>query len=242
MNDVESFRGKIVLEVNTPGQSGTILTNLEIGRDGRTRAAVLIDTPRGGQNFETITAPPEIYLWIRGLGWFCGLGEDAGEAADPLQGLGTGLLSDLLPSGETPWELYTVESLGREEVDGVQAEHISITVNIQDLVGLLDEQKRQQFLESQFPGGGPADELLQRIGLRNVEEWIDDEGYTRRRKMELVVDEETTTKLDMRMFDFNEDVVIELPKDYRVGIPGQSESSEPCASPGTTPSISLPQP
>ena len=229
---METFRGRLILEVNTSGQLGTIITDLEIGRDGRTRATVLIDTPEGRRSFETITSPPEIYLWVPVVGWFCTLSEDAEELADLLQGLGTGLLSDLFPSGETPWELYTVESLGSEEVDGVEAQRISIRPNIQDLIGLLDQDKRQEFLQSQFPGGGLTDELLQQMALKGLEEWIDDEGYTRRREMELVVDEETSTKVDMRMFDFNEDIVIELPKEYRVGVPGQTGSSESCAPPG----------
>ena len=66
------------------------------------------------------------------------------------------------------------------------------------------------------------EDMIKAMEVRGLEVWIDDQGYTRRTIMEIVVsgealvslDGQASMKLEMGIFDINEEITIRLPEGY----------------------------
>jgi hypothetical protein len=127
-----------------------------------------------------------------------------------------------------PWELYQPESLGREGLDGITTERIRLQVDLQKVWERLDERQKQQFVQRVAPGrgtGSPKDleGMLQQMRMDRIEVWIDGQGFTRRITMEMSLGGTPSIRMDLRMFDLNQDIIVELPKEYQElpAIPGR---------------------
>ncbi len=57
-------------------------------------------------------------------------------------------------------------------------------------------------------------DIFEETELKGMELWIDDRGFQRRLAMEMFMGDFGTVTMDMRMFDFNQDIRIEPPKDF----------------------------
>ena len=223
--DIKSFRAHIDLQITAPGEQVETTVDIETGRDGRVRTSFDIDTFGDKQSFEMIIAEPYVYVEVPGVGWtqvsaeaiFDSTGQSLGAVSDP-----TAFYSSLFPAEEVPWELYVVESLGRDEVDGVQTEHLSIQFDFQEVWQYLSEEQKQQFLQSSPDPEVAKEELIEAMEVSGVEVWIDDQGYSRRIAMEITfsgeglksLDGPSSIKLNMHMFDINEEITINLPEGY----------------------------
>ena len=215
--DIESFRAHIELDIMTPDGPVLMASDMEACRNGRVRTVISIDAFGDKESFETIVAEPYVYVELPDEGWTqvsaatiaASIGQSLEAVSDP-----TAFYSSLFPIQDVPWELYAVESLGREEVDGVQTEHLSIQFDFQKIWQHLDEEQRQQFLQAS-PGSDEAIEyVVETTEVERVEVWIDDKGYTRRAIVEELAGG-MSIKLDMRMFDINRDITIKLPEDFQ---------------------------
>ena len=158
-----------------------------------------------------------MYTKVPEIGWVKmdmeTLAQSAGQltTTDP-----SGLFNNFLPTEDIPLELYTVRSLGRDEVDGVETERLSLEVDFKEIwLHLSEEQRAQMRRELAAPAEG-IDDLIEQIKLTNVELWIDDAGYNRRNKMRIVMGGLMTIDLDMHMFDFNSDISINPPESFQV--------------------------
>ena len=66
------------------------------------------------------------------------------------------------------------------------------------------------------------EDMIKAMEVRGLEVWIDDQGYTRRTIMEIVfsgealvsLDGQASMKLEMGIFDINEEITIRLPEGY----------------------------
>ena len=219
METVNSFRAHVEMNMEVEGESVPTSTDMEVSRNKWMRFTTDLVTPDGEQTVEIIIADPDIYMRRSGADWFhTDLKDLAGLAgrseqllSDPL-----GLHKSLFPADDTPWELYTVSSKGREKVDGVETEHLDIQLSFQELWEQLDPETKEVFSQSFGLSGVDVGELLQQIELdfNKIDYWIDGEGYTRRTALEIMVGDIVSMNVDMRMFDINQDVKFDLPKDF----------------------------
>ena len=224
-NDIESFRAQMDLEITGPDELVLVVSEIETGRDGRIQTVINIDAFGDKQSFEMIVAEPYVYMKLSDAGWTqmstatiaASTGQSLESFSDP-----TAFYGSLFPAQDVPWELYLVESLGLEEVDGVQTEHLSIQFDFQEIWQHLDEEQKQQFLQASPDPDITIDAVVEALEVRGVEVWIDDKGYPRRTVMEFSfsgevfssIGGELSTRIDMRMFDINDEITIRLPEGY----------------------------
>ncbi len=50
-----------------------------------------------------------------------------------------GTFDSLFPSGDLPLDLYNVQSLGKDEVDGVPTEHLVILMDFSKILGVMGQ-------------------------------------------------------------------------------------------------------
>ena len=230
MEGLKSFRSRMDIETETSGVNVRIAMNMEQARDGRLRSLMVINSPEGKQEFETIMSEPDVYAREPQHGWVRINIEEQPDLGQAFQTANLGFF-DIFPAEEVPWDLYTVDSLGREHVDGVWTEHLSVQADFQELWNLFGEEGKRnltQVLAGPAGGRGDPDQLLDEVKVKGIDIWIDDQGYARRMIMEMELGELGTIKIDMRAFDFNEDIRVELPQDFEE-FPAFLAAPAPCA-------------
>ena len=224
--DIKNFRAHMDLGITTPDEQ--VRMAMETGRNGRVRTDLNIDIDIDGdkQTFQTIIAKPYVYVHVPDAGWdqmsLEAIAESTGQSlhtiSDPMASY-----TNLFPAQEVPWELYVVESLGHEKVDGIQTEHLSIQFDFHEVWQHLDEDQKVQFIQASTAPKVAIEQLIEAVEVRGVEVWIDDQGYTRRTTMEIRFIGETlaslgggevSTKIDARIFDINKEITINLPEGY----------------------------
>ena len=224
--DITSFRAHMDMEITTPDGPVLMALKTETGRDGRVRTVIDMDAFGDKQSFEMIIAKPYIYVEVPDRGWTqvsaAAMAEFTGQSVEVFSDP-TAFYSSLFPVEDVPWELYVVESLGHEEVEGIQTEHLSIQFDFREIWQRLDEEQRQQLFQASPDPDVGIEELVEEMDVTGVEVWIDDRGYSRRTVMEIVFSGEGLTslgggemsmKMDMRMFDFDKEIAIKLPEGY----------------------------
>ena len=143
---------------------------------------------------------------------------DAGALAavtgQPLEALNdpTGFYNNLFPGEDVPWQLYEIESLGTEVVDGVETEHLGIQMDFAEILDRMDKETKEQISQTMALGGLSGVGALKQVDVTKLEVWIDDSGYNRRTIMEMTLGADAAMALDMRMFDFDQTISIELPE------------------------------
>ena len=214
---LHSFRAHIDLEMTMLGQELPISMEMAVAENQRIRMLMTMGTPQGKMDLETIMAEEYVFTRLPGMGWIrMSSGALTGLTGQPLQALNDpmALYKNLFPGEDVPWELYTVEYMDTEDVDGVQTEHLSIRIDVPEIWQRMDKETKDQFGQAFALGGVGTAEALQQIQVNGLEVWIDGEGYNRRTVMEVVLGREMSMNLDMRMFDFNEEIEIDLPETY----------------------------
>ena len=167
------------MEITTPDEQVVMAVDMETGEDGRVRSVLEVEEAGNKQSVEMIIAAPYVYVNVPDAGWtqmsLRALAESGGQSLDVLSDP-TAFYSSLFPAQGVPWELYTVESLGLEQLDSVQAEHLSIEFDFQEIWGHLDEEQKRQLLQVS-PGPDVSFEyLIGAIQVDGVEVWIDARG------------------------------------------------------------------
>ena len=245
MEGVKSFRATMIMEGLAVGQPVTVTTEVAQEKVGLRRSVMTVETFGGRQEVEVIMAEPYAYLNLPDQGWLRVSGED-NRLAQALQ-IGTTGFFDTFPAGLVPWELYTVRSLGREEVDGVETEHFSIEVDFREVLRRAGEGVWQRIVQKLAPPGlsrrtTDLEGLASEMEVRRVEVWIDGQGYHRRMVMEVVIGDVMDVEMTVRGYDLNQQVRVEPPADFvefsTVAGPGTGGECPP-----SPPGISLlPQP
>ena len=224
---VTSFQSSMTMEVANQGQSSLLSMEMQASDDGRTRTVMNISILGQEQTVESIVDGSHVYTKIPLVGWL----RINADALDLLGGptrdaLGLDFFNSLLPAGDVPWDLYTVVSLGRDQVDGVDTEHLSVEIDFQEVWEHLDDGRQNQLLLGLAPPPDTLDvsELLGEAQISDLEIWIDNDGYSRKQTLTFNLGNAVSANVNMRMFGFGEDVVITLPAQYQdladVSIPG----------------------
>ena len=217
MDTVGSFRSHMDIDGSVEGEDVTISMDFVLSQQDMMHSTLVVDTPDGKQSIESVIARPYVYIKIPGEGWLrMDLEALAGLSGQSEQGFSDprGFSNSFFPTENIPWELYKVSSMGRDRIDGVPVEHLSIQFDFQEVWSQLDSEPRGLFGQSFGVGGLDVQEFVQQIEIKPLEFWVDAQGYNRRFAMDMLMGDDMSLTIDMWMFDFNKDVVIDVPQDY----------------------------
>lgn len=216
-DELQSFRAHVDMEMNIQGQQLPISFDMSKAANGRIRLVMDMDAVTSGMRMEMIIADEQMFSNLPGVGWvrmdasaMSGIIGQAGPGLDnPME-----LFSNLFPSGDLPPDMYNVQSLGKDEVDGVPTEHLLILMDIGKIMEELGKSSVGQFTQLTSLSGQSGNGGMDSLGINEIEVWIDDDGYNRRTVMKIELAETNSLYLDMRMFGFNDDISVDLPSSY----------------------------
>jgi hypothetical protein len=201
MRAVESFRSETVSDIDSFGVEFQSVQRLEVA---------------GGRDFSTVfkigEAPTSqlmvvdgfVYAEVPVTGWVrTTLAEAVSVGGTPAQWLldPAGFYGIVFSGEDIPWSLYAITEVGSGTVAGVNATHFEITFDVGEVAARLTGQP--QALVEALAGGSEAEEVP-----FTFEVWIDDEGYTRRLVMEVADERFGTTRTDVKMWDFDEQITV----------------------------------
>ena len=215
--ELQSFRAHVEMLMLTQGQSLPLSFDMTKAASGRLRLVMEMDSLAGGMRMEMVIADDEMFANLPGVGWvrmdasaMSGILGQAGPGIeDPM-----GLFNGLFPNGALPADLYNVQSLGKEEVDGVPTEHLVILMDFGRIVKEMDKSSMGQLSQLMSLSGRPGNGRLDSLGINEIEVWIDEDGYNRRTVMKIALTANNSIIFDMRMFGFNDDISVDLPASY----------------------------
>ena len=221
MDTLGSFRAHMDMDGIVSGEELSISMDIEIGDNEWIHTDMAIDSTDGRVRVEQVLTQQHAYTSIpsEDIGW---IRIDL-EALAESQGLPSQFLTDptafsssIFPADDIPWELYSIESTGREQIAGVETEHLRITVDYQELWAALNPKQQQQLglLFDPAALGLEPEDLPEQIEYKRLEMWIDGAGYMRRMAMIFTVGDAVSLSMDMTMFDIGESIDVEEPDDY----------------------------
>ena len=216
-DELKSFRAHVDMEMMMQGQKLPFSFDMSKAANGRTRLVMDMEALASGMRMEMIIADEEMFANLPGAGW---VRMDASAMSDMLGQAGSGmddpmgLFSNLFPSGALRADLYRVQSLGKDEVDGVPTEHLLILVDFGRIMEEMEKNSMGQLSQLMSLSGQPGNGGVDSLGINEIEVWIDEDGYNRRTVMKIALDDTSSLDFDMRMFAFNDDISIDLPASY----------------------------
>ena len=214
---LQSFRARVNMDMKMQGQELPLAFEMSKAVNGRMRLVMEMDSLAAGMRLEMIIAGDEMFANLPGAGWMrldasamSGMLGQAGPGIDdPL-----GMFDSLFPTGDLPLDLYNVQSLGKDEVDGVATEHLVILMDFSKILGAMGQGNDAHFSQLMALSGEPVPDGLEDLAINEIEVWIDEEGYMRRILMGIAVSSADTVNFDMRMFAFNDDIIVDLPTSF----------------------------
>lgn len=140
---LQSFRARVNMDMKMQGQELPLAFEMSKAVNGRMRLVMEMDSLAAGMRLEMIIAGDEMFANLPGAGWMrldasamSGMLGQAGPGIDdPL-----GMFDSLFPTGDLPLDLYNVQSLGKDEVDGVATEHLVILMDFSKILGRWDKE------------------------------------------------------------------------------------------------------
>ena len=215
--ELQSFRAHVEMLMMREGQRLPLSFDMTKAASGRMRLVMEMDSLAAGMRMEMVIADDEMFANLPGVGWMrldasamSGILGQAGPGIeDPM-----GLFDGLFPDGALPAELYNVQSLGKEEVDGVPTEHLVILMDFGRIVKEMGKSSTGQLSQLMSLSGGSGNGGLDSMGINEIEVWIDEDGYNRRTVMKIALNANSSIIFDMRMFGFNDDITVDLPASY----------------------------
>jgi len=215
--ELQSFRAHVEMLMMTEGQRLPLSFDMTKAASGRMRLVMEMDSLAGGMRMEMVIADDEMFANLPGVGWvrmdasaMSGILGQAGPGIeDPM-----GLFNGLFPNGALPADLYNVQSLGKDEVDGVPTEHLVILMDFGGIVKGMGKGSMGQLSQLMSLSGRPGNGRLDSLGINEIEVWIDEDGYNRRTVMKIALNANSSIIFDMRMFGFNDDISVDLPASY----------------------------
>ena len=215
--ELQSFRAHVEMLMMMDGKRLPLSIDMTKAASGRMRLVMDMDSLAPGMRMEMVIADDEMFANLPGVGWvrmdasaMSGILGQAGPGIeDPM-----GLFDGLFPDGALPASLYNVQSLGKEEVDGVPTEHLVILMDFGKIMKEMSKSSMGQLSQLMSLSGGSGNGGLDSMGINEIEVWIDEDGYNRRTVMAIALNANSSVIFDMRMFGFNDDISVDLPASY----------------------------
>ncbi len=214
---LQSFRAQVDMNMTMQGQDLPLSFNMAKAANGRMRLVMEMDSLAAGMRMEMIISGDEMFANLPGAGWMrldasalSGMLGPAGPGIDdPL-----GMFDSLFPTGDLPADLYNIQSLGPDEVDGVPTEHLVILMDLNKVLDVIGQGNDAHFSQLMALSGEPVPDGLGDLDINEIEVWIDEEGYMRRIVMEIAMSSASSVSFDMQMFGFNDEINIALPASF----------------------------
>ena len=215
--ELQSFRAHVEMLMMMDGKRLPLSIDMTKAASGRMGLVMEMDSLARGMRMEMVIADDEMFANLPCVGWvrmdasaMSGILGQAGPGIeDPM-----GLFDGLFPDGALPASLYNVQSLGKEEVDGVPTEHLVILMDFGGIVKGMGKGSMGQLSQLMSLSGRPGNVGLDSLGINEIEVWIDEDGYNRRSVMNIALNANSSIMFDMRMFGFNDDISVDLPASY----------------------------
>jgi len=80
-----------------------------------------------------------------------------------------GTFDSLFPSGDLPLDLYNVQSLGKDEVDGVPTEHLVILMDFSKILRAMGQGNDAHFSHLMALSGEPVPDGLEDLAINEIE-------------------------------------------------------------------------
>jgi hypothetical protein len=214
---LQSFRANVDMDMKMQGQELPLSFEMSKAANGRMRLVMEMDSLAAGMRIEMILAGDEMFANMPGAGWMrldasalSGMLGPAGSGIDdPL-----GMFDSLFPTGDLPLDLYNVQSLGPDEVDGVPTEHLVVLMDFSKVLDVVGQGNDAHFSQLMALSGEPVPDGLGDLAINEIEVWIDEEGYMRRILMAIAMSSDSAVNFDMTMFAFNENITVDLPTSF----------------------------
>jgi len=214
---LQSFRAHVDMDMKMQGQELPLSFDMAKAANGRMRLVMDMGALAEGMRMEMVIAGDEMFANLPGAGWMrldasalSGMLGSAGPGIDdPL-----GMFDSLFPTGDLPLDLYNVQSLGTDEVEGVPTEHLVILMDFSKILGAMGQGNDAHFSQLMALTGEPVPDGLGDLAINEIEVWIDEEGYMRRIVMGIAMSSASSVNFDMRMFAFNDDITVDLPTSF----------------------------
>ena len=211
MANAGSFRARTTVEGISMGQEIEVLVEADVGDDEWTHTRMSIQGADGATEVEQVLTGQHAYTKVSGEGAWSREDLDAlAELAglDPL-----GFYNGLFPSGDFPWEAYSVKSAGLRRIYGVKTEHLEVDLDFQEAWAALNPEKQQQLRQLLGVGANPEGQPEQ-LEYESIDVWIDVSGYVRQLEMAISGGDDTSLEVGMVLTDFGAQIEIEEPEEY----------------------------
>ena len=211
MVEVDGFRSQTVMELEDSGQRATVFFDMEIAARDNWKAEMRVEESGSTvQQVDLVVVASDTYLKPPRGGWSkMSSGEYAALTGQPPESLQLSLGSQLFSPEDTPWHLWTVESLGREVIDGVDLEHLRISGSFQEIYEAYGPEVRDELLGAVLGGDNQFDP--RDMEFESIDIWIDHEGYQHKMVLDLKLGAAASSKITIIAGDFGDIRDIERP-------------------------------
>ncbi len=154
------------------GQDLPLSFEMAKAANGRMRLVMEMDSLAAGMRMEMIIAGDEMFANLLGAGW---MRLDASSLSGILGQAGPGIddpfgtFDSLVPSGDLPLDLYNVQSLGKDEVDGVPTEHLVILMDFSKILRAMGQGNDAHFSHLMALSGEPVPDGLEDLAINEIE-------------------------------------------------------------------------
>ncbi len=163
------------------------------------------------EQVELVVVASDIYSKPQGGIWSrMSIEEYSQPTGQPPESLQLDFGSQLFSPENTPWHLWTVESLGREVIGGVDLEHLQLSGDFQEIYEAYDSAVRDELLGSMV---GDNSFNPQDVEYEGIDIWIDEKGYQHKLVVDLKLGASAFADITVIASDFGDIRAIERPID-----------------------------
>jgi|GEM_PF-2809405 hypothetical protein len=228
MKDVRTFKADLDAEMTTDGEVFTGGADVAVAENGDLDISAVV----GQQDFQLGVGvkliQPDVFISIPLLGWH----RIDGEAMAQDEGFSTEdfdleMLRAFITSEIVPWHLVDATSLGTEDINGVETEHLSVTADPVEVWRFVQDSGVLELMKAEFApdeeheteGMEDVEAELSRVNVSSSELWIDSEGLVRKMLLEVSFEEEFSATLAIELDDYDSEITVEPPSQYTDGLP-----------------------
>lgn len=228
MKDVRTFSADLEAEMTTNGEVFTGSADVAVAENGNVDISAVV----GQQDFQlgvgVKVIQPDVFISIPLLGWH----RIDGEAMAQDEGVSTedfdlDKLRAFITSEIVPWHLVEVTSLGTEDINGVETEHLSVDADLVEVWRFVQDSGILERLKAEFApdeehgteGMEDIEAELSRVNVSRSELWIDSEGIVRKVALEASFEDEFSATLTIELNDYDTEIIVEPPSQYTDGLP-----------------------
>ena len=233
MKSVRSFTANIRADVATNDETFSGSASFALSDSGHMAAQIAVgeDTAPNGagdassRNWAVRVIDSDLFFKVPLYGWYrVDLDEMEGDHGVPFPGpFDLDTFEELITPDALPWHLLDVTSLGSEEIDGVQTNHIGIAADLGELWQFFRDSDQWERIRAEYGDGERPDPDredgagmeadFEGMQISRWELWIDGDGLIRRLEID-VESVEMSTSIEIDVDDHDASITIQPPSEY----------------------------